>query len=608
MAVAQLIFDEETLKRLKKLIQEDDKSFDQKHEYYKASVDHYETMSWHVYGTKPDKLLQRNRPHEDPAIRAYRLESYEPITKSTCKKGLNIVHKIFNPKLFSIRFKDTTEAKRLEKYSLQDYPRFNSVVNYLSGYVLKKMIADPNGILLVQPLKYQLKGSEYINPIATCYNSKSIHWWVPEEYILLFDGCREYGKTKEWRYTYCDRNAIYKLLIEQVNGKNMTVTTTDSYIHNFNEIPIWQLQGEYSEEQYGLLESFFFAAVPFWNKAINDESDSDGNYRLQVNASKWEISDECEYVDHLDEGHFACDGGYIFNQIKGEKFKCPSCGGSGRKKTANSPYEVYQVNKEKTFPGEDGVSIPLPPFGWEAPPVEGVKLLEQRAQRNLEMGLNALSMDIVDKIGENQSGIAKEIDRTELNDFLEKISGVCFDIHLTNIYYYFTKFMFGVASPEKIEEIQPEISKPTEFNVYSTLELTEQFSKAKEADLNPSYLQTLQKEIQNKKFQTNPELLHLLNLMLDLDPLAEVSRDDVSLMIANKTVTQETAIIHDNIKMFVLRALSEDKKFAEAEPEKQMEVLRKYAEEVVEATKVTIDMSALENPLNQNQNNPPDEA
>lgn len=601
MAVVQLEFDDETLKRLKKLIQEDEKTCDQKHEYYKASVEHFEVMSWHVYGTKPDKLLQRNRPHEDPQIRAYRLESYEPTTKSTCKKAINIVHKIFNPKLYSIRFEDSTEAKKLEKYTLEEYPRFNSVVNYLSGYVLKKMIADPNGILLVQPLRYNMKGNEYVNPIATCYNSKSIHWWVPDEYVLLFDGCHDEGKVKQWRYTYCDRNGIYKLLIEQVNGKNITVTTTDSYIHNFNEIPIWQLQGEYSEQQYGLLESFFYPAVPFWNKAINDESDSDGNYRLQVNASKWELSDECEYVDHVSEGHFACDGGYILNNVTGDRHKCPSCGGSGRKKTANSPYEVYQVNKDKTFPGEGGVSIPLPPFGWEAPPVEGVKLLEERGRRHLEMGLNALSMDIVNKIGENQSGISKEYDRSELNDFLEKISGVCFDIHLTNIYYYFTKFMFGLVSPEKIESIQPNISKPSEFSVYSTLELTQQFAEAKTAQLNPSYLQTLQTEIQNKKFSTHPDILHLLNLLLKLDPLAEISRDDVSMMLVNKTITQQTAIIHDNIKMFVLRALTENKGYTDMEPEKQMEVLKKYADEVVEANKVTIDMSALEEPLDKDE-------
>lgn len=595
MAIVQLTFSEDFLQGLKKLLQ-DDKN-DLKHENYKASIEHCEVMSWHVYGNKPEKLLKRARPREDPEITQYRLDSYEPLTKSVCKKAISIVHKIFNPKLYSIRFEDSDEARRLENYSLQEYPRFNSIVNYMANYVLKKMIADPNGILLVQPFKYFMKGTEYVSPIATCYNSKNIHWWTPE-YILLYDGYKEYGQTKEWKYTYCDRNGIYKLEIHQNNGKDITVETVESYVHNFNEIPIWQLQGEYSEDQYGLLESFFYCAVPFWNEAINDHSDVSGNYRMHINSQKWEISDECEYVERTDEGNFACDGGYIFNQIKGDKHKCSSCSGTGRKKSANSPYEVYQVDRQKAF--DQPEQIPLPPFGYVAPPVEGLKMLEEKAEKNLEKGLFALNMDVVTKIGENQSGIAKEHDRTELNNFLQRISDVFFEIHFPNFYYFATKYMFSVSSPEKIDKIQPEISKPTQFDVYSTLELTKQFAEAKTANLNPSYLGVKQAEIQNKEFSTKPQLLAILNLELILDPLAEISRDDVSMMLANRTITKSTAIIHDNIKMFVRRAIEENKGFPDMPQAKQVEILKEYADEVEEENKVEIDMSAFETPPNGN--------
>jgi hypothetical protein len=214
-------------------------------------------------------------------------------------------------------------------------------------------------------------------------------------------------------------------------------------------------------------------------------------------------------------------------------------------------------------------------------------------------------MDVVNEIGLNQSGKAKEMDRTELNDFLRRISDVCFEIHLTNTFYFFTKYMFSVTDPEMIEEIEPEISKPTQFDIYSSTELTEQFTQAKTAKLNPSYLTVKQMEIQNKEFSTNPMLLDRLNLELKLDPIAEVSPDEVSLMLANGTITKETAVIHDNIRVFVARAIEENKDFANMEPSKQREILDKYAKEVVESNKVTIDTSMIES-MNQPDPNQPD--
>ncbi|HRS40373.1 MAG TPA: hypothetical protein P5292_14425, partial [Bacteroidia bacterium] len=150
------VFPPNFLDKLKQLIKDDKDEF--KHEYYRGCVRHCEEMSWHVYGKKPERLLKRVRPREDPAITKYRLDSYEPITQSVCKKALSITHKIFDSGLWAVHFKDDKNSQELKKYTLEKYPRFNSVVNYLANYILKKMIADPNAIILVQPYKYMIKG------------------------------------------------------------------------------------------------------------------------------------------------------------------------------------------------------------------------------------------------------------------------------------------------------------------------------------------------------------------------------------------------------------------------------------------------------------------
>lgn len=584
------IFSDDFLKRLKQLISDDKNEF--KHEHYKAALEHCEEMSWHVYGTKPEALLNRTRPREDPAITQYRLDSYEPITKSICKKALSIAHKVFNSKLYSIRFEDDEKAQALKEYTLEEYPIFNSVVNYLANFSLKKLIADPNGVFLVQPNFYDIKESERVQPIVTCYGSAEI-WDVTRDYFLLFDK----SDGKRWFFTYVDKTNIHKIVVTKeddranILNRKITVTIEFSYAHNFGDIPVWYLGGEFSDKHYGLFESFFSPAVPFWNEAINDHSDVTGGYRMHMWPQKWEVADECEYVE---DNKYPCTGGYIFNAESGKKSKCPDCRGMGRK-TIKSPYESYLVNRDK-FKAADGTANVDVPFGYVSVPTDALKMLEDKANRNLEMGLNALSMDIVNKIGENQSGISKEIDRSELHDFLQKIADQYFGVHLPNIYYYFAKYMFGVTDPTKVEKIQPEISKPTQFNVYTASELTSQFASAKDAGLSPAYLTTKQAEVQEKEFGTHPQLLAVLQLELILDPLSGVSRDDVSLMLAGGTITKETAIIHDNIKIFVRKAIEEDSNFVNKTVTEQMEVLEGYAAEVVEKTKVKIDTSAFGDP------------
>ena len=603
------VFPPNFLDKLKQLIKDDKDEF--KHEYYRGCVRHCEEMSWHVYGKKPERLLKRVRPREDPAITKYRLDSYEPITQSVCKKALSITHKIFDSGLWAVHFKDDKNSQELKKYTLEKYPRFNSVVNYLANYILKKMIADPNAIILVQPYKYMIKGSDRVQPIATCYHSKNVYL-INDEYALLFDDYEE-DKTqsgqliKRWYFTYADKVGIYKFSIDQKGGTNPELVPIAEYVHNFGELPFWYLGGEYSEEaedsiagdyekddkseddESAIYESFFHAAVPFWNEAINDHSDVTGAYRMHLWPQKWEVADECEYVEDDGTGRYPCNGGYIWNGQT--KHKCPGCKGTGYK-SATSPYETHLINRDKF--NDENNQISVPGVGYISVPTDATKMLEEKAENNLKKGLMALNMDVMNEIGLNQSGKAKEMDRTELNDFLQRIADNMFEIHLQNIYYFFTKYMFGVTDPNKLEEIEPQIVKPTQFDIYSSSELTNQFAEAKKAKLNSSYLQVKQAEIQNKEFQTNPQLLERLNLELSLDPLAEINPEDVSLKLSNGTITQETAIIHDNIKEFIERAMEEDPLFADKKPSEQKAVLLKYAEEVKKKTRISIDTAALE--------------
>ncbi len=564
---------------LKDLIKDDKK----RHKLYVDAVEHAEEMAVHLYGDKPMKLLQRARPHEDPAITNYRLQSYEPTTKATAEKGLTIVNKIFHPNNYSIQFDSDSKSDELKKYSLESYPAFNSVMTYLSEYALKKVIADPNGLFVVQPYDFNVQSTQRVKPIITAFSSCDV-WDLTSEYAIIFIDKNETERSKYWVFQFIDKLAVYNYKVSTTNSQDYVLEVLSFYVHGFNELPVWSSGGVYDQKKPGLFESFFNAAVPFWNKAINAESDLDGAYVKHMNPQKWETADECEYVQHNEYGNFQCQGGYVFDSVKGDKTKCPQCGGHGYK-SLTGPYDVAWVNKEKF--GGDQNNIPIPPFGYVNVPTEATAMLEKRVDALLEKGLYALNMDVVNKIGENQSGVSKSIDRTELNDFLGKIRDRFFDTHLKNYFYFAAKYMFGFDGSD-ITNIEPDIIKPSSFDIYNTTELTEQMKVSKEAGLSPVYLQTKQAEIQNKEFQQNPSLLSELNLTLNLDPLSEVPREDIMNMLVDGTVLKSDAVIHDNIRVFIKRALIENKSFQNLDYIGQRELLTKYADEVIKENKVSI--------------------
>lgn len=209
--------------------------------------------------------------------------------------------------------------------------------------------------------------------------------------------------------------------------------------------------------------------------------------------------------------------------------------------------------------------------------------------------MSALAMDIVNKIGNNQSGEAKAYDRTELFDFLGKVRDLFYDKHLKNIFYFFSKYMFIGQEPEQSE---PTVIKPNDFDIFTTQELTDQLKIAKDSSLNPAYLGVKQIDVQNKEFQQHPDILHELNLIVRLDPFVEIPRADIDLMLIGGTASKIDVIVHDNISPFVRRALEENKDYAGKTYAEKMDVLRAYAEETLDAIKeqqkVEIDQSAIE--------------
>lgn len=587
-----------------------------RHSCYHESVEHAEKMSWHLYGVTPDTLLERVRPREDPEVTAYRKANYEPTTKSAADKAINIVSKIFNPNLYSIRWKtESDSSKQLKSYTLEYYPEHNSLVNFTKDVLLRKMLADPNGVAAVKPREmpgttsvYEKDESgnevertvpntaEQIEPVLCIYGSSSV-WNFDVDHFLIFlrseeEKLKNGGRVTWFYFEYFDTTDYLCFRAYITSTGKLVIEEDEAYPHNFQEIPVWRLQGVPEAKDNGeiIYKSFFNAAAPYWNLSIIHESDVLGAFINHMHPLRAELSEPCNYVF---QKRFACKHGTILLE-NGDKMDCPRCEGSGFRPMG--PYGVFRVSKQKVDEGT------APPSVGDAItyiniPTDATKMLEARADRMRQMGMWAINMDVEDEVGENQSGIAKVIDRSAQYDTLYNIGSVVFDVHLQNAFYFFNMYMFGVADKsagKKPEGNLPEINKPTQFDIASTAELVANYKVAKDSGLDPNFLQIKQIEIGTRDLTTNPDLKRFTNLLLDLDPLPGMDPNTVSLNVSKFFIRQVDAVIHFNIKRFLERAILEDKTFMEAKREDQVKKLEEYAQEVVKETKPKIDPGILE--------------
>src|SRR5690606_31512404 len=225
----------------------------------------------HVYGDKPMYLLERTRPREEADVKAYRIDNYEPTTKAGCDKALDIVSKIFNPTLYSIRWKEQDEqVKEIKSYTLDYYPDYNSIIAFNKDVVLRKMVADPNGIIAVKPKRIPENDATKVEPIISVYGSPNI-WYRDDDHFLIFvkeetnpdKSSRE--STPYFYFEYFDKNMYLEFRV-YYDGTTKEIVREElkRYITNFDEIPCWYLRGKSRDLNNGwiIYESLFSSALP----------------------------------------------------------------------------------------------------------------------------------------------------------------------------------------------------------------------------------------------------------------------------------------------------------------------------------------------------------
>lgn len=577
---------------------------ERRHDLYDMTVKHAADMGVHINGDKPVYLLEKNRPREDEEVKLYRIENYEPTTKAGADRAIKIIGKGFNPTLYSIVWKTkSSESEELEKYTLEYYPNCNSIVNFNKDVILRKMLADPNGLIAIKPQDIPDDDTEKLQPIAVVYGSAALWYYDRDHYLLCVRPAAREDEDQWYEFEYYDKTQYinFRARYEESNKEIEINELTPPYKHNGGKIPAWFLGGESKSLDNGkvIYQSFFSAALPHWNLAVKHGSDLMASIIAHVFPQKYEVAEECAYSMDYEGAKYACSHGAV-RYPGGPKgafitTDCPQCRGAGLV-SVKGPLQTYLFNKEK-LAGGDQAPLSIEPVGYINVPIDSTTFLDEYVDKMNQKAMAAINMDIEERIGENQSGVAKAIDRSAQNDTIFDIHARIWDVHTNNEYYFINMYRNQVSAEavgkEADQKFLPEVNKPTKFDLLTTSELIFNFDVAKKSGLDRNILRTQAISIIKSENGSSPDMKNYLIALIELDPLYSFSSDEIDLGVSKGVIRKIDWAIHDNIKAFVDRALEADSKFLTKKKSEQAKVLEQFASELIESEKPRIDEAAM---------------
>lgn len=575
-------------KEFKELVEGKINDKKKRHYCYDIVVKLAKQMGVHFYGDKPTELLESYRPNEIQEIRDYRLKIWKPVTKSLGDKVINTVNKILNPRYFSVEFPQEPVSRLVSKkedlgfYMMQDYPIYKTFWHWLKETFIRSNFADPNAVICVLPKSFDVEETDMYKPLPYIYQSESVLDYKNGEYFLIYEEKESKYRSTKGYLTYIDRNTYYKARYE--DGEFTELVNID---HNLNEVPAFFSGGVVNEKTKGYYyESFVDGVAAHWDRVVEMTSDKDGVIVNHLYPERYEYQTDCTSCNG--NGHVHKKDFQIGPNVKGDKIRCDVCEGTG-KITARSPYGAYTVSLNALNPD---LQTPIPPVDYITKDLAPFDSLVEEIRKEKEAGFASINMEILNKVGENQSGIAKVIDRQDLDSFLMRVSSHVFDYIIPNVIRFTALWKYGsVAEKGAIEEYIDEIkiNKPVEFNVLSVDALIKEYNNAKEVGANSNYLKNIESEIVNIKYSRNEEE-RIKNLtIIKLKPFPDKTIDDLMTAKGIGAIREQDLILNENIDYLVDTAIDENDEFLNISRSEQLQALydiikRDFVQEIAPMT------------------------
>lgn len=555
---------------------------------YEKACTLYEGLRKPAEGEYDFDAIRERRPAESEKVQAYRAKIWVELSKEIISQITTNLSKIRRSSDWSVTFdKDVPpsvpEKETLQAYTEKYFPFYTTFESYVFSVLLKNYLIDPNAVIMIAPLNYDVEANEYLKPYPVIFNTHQVLDYVENEYAVIEIKKKNVaGGVEQKEYVVIDSEFITTWRITGNKGGYQK----DEYAHNLGVMPAFRMRGRFFKSydnigRYGkhtVNESPIQTVAPRLKEYDREYSDLQAEVVQHIHSERWQYTTQqcpsCK-VGNISTGN-------VTDKKTKKQIICPSCRGVGV--IVASPYSGIVVTPSSMNKLGDSPA-PIPPAGYITKPVDIVKIQDERVNQHAYKALCSINMQYLMQVPQNQSGYAKDVDREELNNFAY---GIAEDLvwMMDRCYYLFAKYRYRVKSDgsslsdEEISELVPKVAVPEKFDLISSNYLLVEMKSAQEAKVHPLIFAQLNYEYASKAFYNEPEISALLKLSMRLDPLPGLSEDDKMLRLSNYGITELDYIISCNIWQFTQRAIEENAEFYSMPMKEQKAIMRTYAEEV----------------------------
>lgn len=559
-----------------------------KHPFYKETVDLAHSMKVHADGEYPVELIEERRPNEPMEVKTYREKIWVPTTKPTFSKVFSSLQKIRRSSDWAIRFENLedfskiAEEETLEEYTEKKFPYFTSITNWAFSLLLRKGLIDTNAAITVLPLEFDVEENEYLRPFPVALDSEHVIDYVQEDYMVLNNPL---GSTYYSDGTYQPGKSIYiittvnVLKYDQVDGRG-NFNLVLNIEHGLGLLPAFTLKGVLiaQKDNHFLHESRIAGMLPELDEAVREYSDLQAAKVLHIYPERWEYSNnECGVCKSSGRRlnpafHEGCAATVL------AEIECDACRGRGY--IAAGPYSKILVRPGNVLEN-GGAQVPTPPAGYVEKDVEIVKVMDDSVKDHKFQALAAINFQFLEDTPMNESGKAKEVDKDELNNTVHSIAEDIVSV-LDKVYKIIAYWRYkGLYSLKEIDKMLPTIPVPEKFDILSPQHTAEELTQAKNNKSNPVIINAMEIDYASKRFGNEPAVRDRLSLILELDPLPNITEDEKMSRLTNKGISLQTYVISSNIHEFVQRAIDEVNGFVGRKLKEQKAQMLKYADEEI---------------------------
>ena len=543
-----------------------------RHKCYDITIELAKEMSPHAFGTVPTEKLMQYRPMEPKEIRDYREKIYEPKTYQAFQRAQSIASRVLSESMVSVEYPPVKTSLITDSDSPKTYfeTRFfgdKSATQYTQQVVLPKMLGDANGALILErETPDGDKSFPIIRPLL--YRSEAILDFIQRQWFLILTDEKSDVMVANSRertgnvMRFYNRFGVYR--IYQTGEKSKDIYAAEIlYNHNMDECPVRVLGGiAVSEESKTYWKSFFAAAVPSWNVAMRQESDLQASIVKHVFPQRVLMYKSCS----------SCAGVGTRIDSTGKSETCGTCSGTGKiGGHATGPFTTIEIDQK---------------FGQDIKPsdlvhvipedVTFLEYLEKSVDKEIAEAFKALNLQAAEGVNELNSGVAKTIDRGDMNEFLKAIASQSYDL-LQFILSAGIKLRYGVISGN--DKLIPSVVGSMDFDFASVDTLIAESKAGKEAGLPQSYIGYTDKQIAIRQYGSDSAQAQRVCASIDLNPYYGKSADEAMAVdaISPGTIDPLQYFISVNIDRLISLAIEKDANFLFMELPQQRKAIEAIA-------------------------------